>query len=454
MLILGYPITLALLPIYPTDDLLRHVVSYAWGYSHREMFPLASLPDYNLYPAFDLLAGAIAKTAGPLAAVKIISVACAAFIAATVFLVSLHWSARFGARKIDALFIALALLAAQLIERSFLARPEVWLFGWALWATTLEPDRRLRTAALVAGAILCSLSYWLAPVMFLFIFLADICWRKKMAIWLSLVAVHMVFWYVWSSGDIASWPRMMAQWTADRPFDVREVASSMQLALRVDSWILWGLLCLGFVAVFASTSGAIWSRLSQREYRNAMVAAGLHALYLGTNMMRYGPAAFAAGLPIMVRGLAWVRLPQSMLVVVCCLIAGSHSTALFSRLVSEGPPPMFLLPPGSRVLTGFTAATFSTTAANPGTVQVLPAMEVGASDPRVRGMAATISLGKDPALDCASMKDIGITHVIDRKLSKVPACLHPIGAQGAWRLWQVMPAPAGLLQRWPGGDAA
>lgn len=421
--ILGsYPVYLALSPIYPTDDLLRHVVGYAWGYSLKGMFPLSSLPDYSLYPLFEWLAGCVTKATSPFVATKGIAVASCLMIVIAAHDAVAHRGRVCGARRDEVLLIALLFLTAQSTERAILGRPEGWLLIWSLWATTMGQSRFRMVVGATLG-VAASLMYWLAPLVFPLILLSSMPWRRRVAIVVALIAFHMAFWAWWSNGDMWQWRAHVAEWTANRPVGVKEGISTIFLLWRPESLALWSLAIVGFMT--GSRSPTAW---------------GLHFVYLGTNMIRYGCTAFACVVEPMVRGLHAMKLSPLLVMSLTLGIWVWHTTNMFPRISAEGPLPRFTLPVGARVLTPFNAATFATLAANPGTVEVLPATEIGSSDAAVRELLYSLWTNEKGSLDCRNLAEVKVTHVIENHRRAMPPCLVLIEQQNSWRLWQMSPS--------------
>lgn len=421
LLMLGiYPILFIVTPVVPSDDLLRHVVSSAWNYSHREMFPMSTLPDYNLYPLFDYVASLFGASMDPFAAAKLLAVLCSTTVLVTAYGVCLHWARLSGARREDALLIALLLIAAQAYERSMLGRPESWGLAWALWATTLSAESRIRqVVVLIAGAAL-SMSYWLAPLLFPLVLLSTLPRARKVQFFIGLVLFHMLFWAAWTKGDVFRWPAMVSGWNASRPFPVKETLSSVFILWRMESLPLWILAILGLIS-----SKSFWTNWA------------MHAGYMMTNIIRIGPLAFGCLLRPCLQGLAWIKLPSTAVVVLCLGVWATHLTTMYNRLLEDPSLPHFALPKGSRVLTPFNGSTFSMVAANPGRVEVFPPMEVGAAAPIIAKLTYSLWHDNRGPLNCREIWEAGITHIVEKDRKGVPACLKLASTEGKWRLWTV-----------------
>ena len=61
-----YCLLLVLFPTEPTDDLLRHMKAYTYGYDYRQMWPFSpGVPGFNMYYLFDVFAGSVHQFIGP-----------------------------------------------------------------------------------------------------------------------------------------------------------------------------------------------------------------------------------------------------------------------------------------------------------------------------------------------------------------------------------------------------
>lgn len=420
LLLASYPVLHALLGIYPIDDLLRHVVSFAWDYSHRDMFPMSSLPDYNLYPLFDLVVGSVTRLTDPFTAARIVSVCCNALMVLTIYSCCLHWARVSGARREEALLVAMLLLAAQTVERAIMGRPESWALAWALWTTTVTDMHRLRTAVLSLLGVVVSVSYWLAPLMFPLVLLADASRKLRLRMFVGLCAFHFLFWMAWTRGDMLHWATMIAGWEAKRPFAILEGLGVVYLLSRRETLLLWVL--------------ALCSAVVLRRYA---LQWGLHAAYLSSNLIRIGPMAFSCLMRPAVHTLGRLALPRPVLLGLSCLVWALYAPGMFKSQRALPALPRFVLPEGSRVLTPFNAATFAMASANPGRVKIFPPMEVGAGDPVITRMAVSLWYQNRGGLNCRDLWDSGITHVVESTSWGVPGCLRLLSRQDAWRLWEV-----------------
>ena len=112
-----------------------------------------------------------------------------------------------------------------------------------------------------------------------------------------------------------------------------------------------------------------------------------------------------------------------------------HRTIFMLRMLHDLP--RFRLPAGAVVLTGFREPTYSTLFANPGTVRVAPAMEIGWLEPGLQRVVANLGRGE---LDCDSLRLYAFSHLIESTLSgSTPTCLSLEATQGPWRLWRFLP---------------
>lgn len=409
----------------PTDDLLRHVVSHAYGYSHQAMYPLSTLPSYNLYPLFDHFMGYLAsKGLEPLQVVRLAQLSA--------WGLCLNWAWRVIAGELrdsdpdrylkQALLLGL-LFATPVSVRLVLARPEIFVMVWAAYALLVRTPAQL-AGWLVAGLLACG-SYWMAFLAFPFVLLLQRPLKTKIAAGAGLTLAHFAFWNWYSQGAYFETLAQVPQWNANRLIAVSENASAFTLLLLP---AFTALACAAVAGVQVSPQGWRHPRV-----RLTGLLIGAYALLLG--MVRYVSAYVFALLPFAARALRDVALPTSPILRTFLLLAPFY-LALFTG--SQAQPlealPRFALPPHSRVLTTFGVATFAVPFSSATPVEVLPAMEIGASTQAVQRTVS--ALGRGDA-QCAVWKQLGVTHVVERSLRVLPDCATLRALQGEWRLWEV-----------------
>ena len=406
-------------PALPADDALRHVVSYAWGYDHRAMYPLSTLPGYNLYPTFDRAVGWLSQAVGPLATVKLLQALSVALVSTALYRIASLALPDGPRRPLDATVLVLFVLCAGVMHRAMLARPEVLAFGWAALALSLPAARpRLSATVFVAGGVLVSSGYWMAWVYWPLVLFAPFTLRWRMAVVALLTAAHLAYWHFVSQGDYWNLLSNLNSWHANRLIAVSENKGILSALAHPTTWVFIALVVLGMPAY----------RLGRRR---RLVDLGTASLaFAAVNMIRYLGALLAAWLPVAARGWAQLRLPSSA---VAFLAVAMWLQTLYS--IEVQPQPDFKVPAGSRVLTPFSVATFSIPFANPGTVETLPAMEVGASDQRVQRLSQGLASRE---FGCGLAREVRVTHVVENQwVGEPPGCWRLLELKHGWRLWRL-----------------
>jgi hypothetical protein len=407
-------------PPAPQDDLLRNIPSYAYGFSHTAMFPHTSLPSFNLYPGFDHVLGVLAQRWGESITLQLALVTL--WLLAIALVVAL---ARRNGGKLDAgTAVLLCLLLSSMFSfRLLLGRPEMFCTVWGGAALLCRGPKAL-AAWCVAGLALSS-SYSLFPVYLVFGLLLPTTWTRRIVCVSVLLAFHLAFWS-WHAGSLLAFVQSVAAipaWSAARLMGVSETKSIWPFMLTVPMLPL---------ALLAFAGG---QKLPRTE---GLLLALVGGYFFLPDMVRYGGTIallfFIAALPLAPAISALVKQHAGAAVFVLLLPAITAHQVL-KDTTSLGALPHFQLPAKSVVLTSFDPATFAMPFFNPGRVQVVPAMEVGATDKPYQAAAAALSRGK---LSCDQLEPLDITHVVERSQKTVLPCLKLTGLQGDWRMWEVV----------------
>lgn len=409
-----------LYPPVPQDDLLRDIASHAYGYSHRAMFPHTSLPTFNLYPGFDYTLGAIAQRWGEPVALQAVLITL--WLLAIGVVVGL--ARRNGGKFDSGTAVLLCLLFASIFSfRLFLGRPEMFCTLWGAAALLCRGPKSL--IAWVLAGLALSGSYSLFPVYLAFGLLLPTTWSRRIVIGLVLLVFHFSFWS-WHAGGLVPFLQSVASipvWSAARLIGVAETKSIWPLMLAVP---LLPLVLLGLVG---------GTKLPRTEGILLAVIAGYFFL---PDMARYGGTiallCFIAALPLApaISALIQKHVAAALLVLLLPAITANHIIGDAAKLNAL---PHFKFPEKSVVLTAFDTATFATPFFNPGRAQVVPAMEVGATDKPYQELVASLGKGK---LSCEKLEPLDITHVVENSLHEVPSCLKLVGVQSGWRKWEVV----------------
>ena len=398
------------------DDVLRDIASASYGLDYHRMYPHADIQNYNAYLGFDRLLATLSSVAGPAGALHLVQAACVAAFLALFVLMGRRLTS--GLRPEHYALIGLA-FATPLSARIFLARPEVILTVWGLFAAVTT--KRWHVVLWVAAGAVLTTGYWLAALYFPFALLLGTRYRTRIALGLLLVGWSFVYWHFASHGTYLESLSLLSSWPKNRVAVVSETGSF--LVLLLNPYILALILLAG-----VSCSGR---KLGARDY-DVLVLIGYFCL---SGMVRY--AAVWTGLLLMlvfpmletrrVQNL-WMRAGLLFFPVYC-------AAASFGSVVPLSQLPAFTYPENAYVLTGFNTATFATPFFNPGRVSVAPSMELGANTREVQTLALNLSKG---TLDCKKLQAEPFTHVVEDRLHTVPPCLRLIAVQGAWRQWQVV----------------
>jgi len=406
---------------WASDDLLRHLAQAFWPDGYRGMYVHSALPPVELYPAFDWLAGGLARTLGPFPAMWTMqALAWIAFVA--VFVAAAHRTLG-GASDAQARTLTLVALTVVLVvmsQRLFLARPEVFLTAWAIAA--LIPSGLGGAVVWAAVGLVLSTGYWLAALYFPAALVLAIPIRGRAIVFVSLCAAWAALWWWLADGE----PWTAIAWTLD------QVANRIPGIAVSENRPILNLLFAP--AMLALVLAGVWAWRMPEANRAVLALAGF---FVASAQARYG-TVIAPLLALFVLGALrgrGVRLPAGA-PIVAVLIA----SAVFAQLATTFPrmaaQPRFHLPDGAVVLTGFDAASFATLIANPGRVRIAPAFEIGAAARPVQELVFGLAQGR---IDCARVRSLGFTHLIERSLrGRPPECLSLESTQAGWRLWMLV----------------
>lgn len=420
-----------LAPPVASDDLLRHLVSRFWPGGYAEMYVYASLPPFELYPAFDWLAGSLALTIGPAPAMWVFQAAAVGGFVVVFSTVGRRLTGDSPMRAVLVL-VALVLVLQIMGSRLFLARPEIFMTIWALAAPLAK--RRPAVAAWCVTGLALGAGYWLAVLYFPAAILLALGARRRLVLFAGLTLSWFVLWWWMTDGRLVE----ALMWTFEQ-VGRREPG----IAISENASILNVVLMPQFQALFIGAAWA-WSRGGGRT--GFLLLAGY---FLLSNQARYGGIVAPLLALYVLSGLddrqfRWPRYSRSV---------ATALGAMALSVLSNGVPrlahlPQFALSEGAVVLTGLVGGSYSTTFANPGKVRVAPPFEIGALAPDVQRLVRDLDRGR---LDCGALRRYAFTHVIEPTLSgPVPPCLRLEETRLGWRLWRVDP---GVVDEREGGVA-
>jgi hypothetical protein len=304
--------------------------------------------------------------------------------------------------------------------RFMLARPEVFLLIWALAACAVRTIRGVLIWTM-AGALM-STGYWLAPICFPAVLLLPLSMRRRAGVFALLLASWAGFWWITTDGMFALHFLKALTMTANRIPGMSVGENQSLFAILLDPW--------GLAVVLGTVLAA---RSSTADHRLAWLAA----YFALSNQIRYlgviVPLLVLYGLSALFA--ARVRLtPLKRSMATSLAVAGVCTFS--SSMPSYAELPLFRLPEGAVVLTGFQDSTYSTLFANPGRVRVAPAMEIGWLASPLQEVVLELSRG---SLTCAALDGFGFTHLVESSLSgPAPACLELTEVHGKWRLWRLL----------------
>lgn len=132
-----YCLLMVIFPTEPSDDLLRHMKAYTYGYDYRQMWPFSpGVPSFNMYYLFDLFAGSVHQLFGP-----------NGFVVIQILVVLLYATAIFwlleGASSRNWRFTLMMVILSMVIFRVSLARPATFESGLFLLALAACKDKRV-----------------------------------------------------------------------------------------------------------------------------------------------------------------------------------------------------------------------------------------------------------------------------------------------------------------------
>jgi hypothetical protein len=419
--LLVLPLVMFQSPPVALDDLSRHLAQAFWPAGYQGMYVHTGLPPISLYPSFDSIAGWLARSIGPFPAMWVIQALAwiaflSVFVLASLRLLDGHRD------PFPMVLVALVAVLPIVSSRLMLARPEAFMAIWAMAA--LLPRGRVGAGIWALTGLALGTGYWLAPIYFVAAALLAVPWRARAGIFAALSLGWLLIWWWLSDGRLIEGIHWTLGSVADRVPGLRVgengsiLAGAMSLptivALAAATWYCWkggaGDRRLLWIAAFFAIPGQI---------RYLGIIAPLVALFV---LSALRDRSFETGR-------AW------RLVLMLLSVSMLHQTS--SQFPRYAHAPVFELPEGSVVMTGFTPATYLTLAANPGTVSVAPAFEVGALDPRLQQVVLDLIKGE---FHCRRIEGFGFTHLIENGLrGPVPDCLMLEQTREDWRLWRIVP---------------
>lgn len=402
----------------PKSDLLRNVISYAWGFDYKKLYPLAIFqPLFNPYIGFDLIAGLISLNSSP--------AVCVRAIQSTLFilfvLVTIKATRAIQNPLSSAATLLIVTLATLACSRMVEARPELVVTLWLLSAVFATPRQWL-----IVGGLACT-TYWLSPLYAVGAFLLPGTWKLRCKTFAIALSGTICIWLAITQGEWFKSLLLMPGLAANRIAPVKE-----------DMPFLLGMLEGGvntFVIVVLLLRTLLFTRmadlkLSMRflipivffmtigKYRHLLIVVPLLSLWsLYTKPLNFS---------------TW-RTPDWGLILVA-ILTGMSSASILSSYSTVYPK--FNLPSNSYVLTSTSNSVFFLPFENPGKLKIVPSVEYASDSPESHRLTKALMTN---TLTCVDLETHGFTHVLAREAVPLSLpCLASEQSQKKWVLWKVL----------------
>lgn len=391
---LAYLILLAVFPMEPPDDLLRHMKSHAYGYDYRLLYASSpGIPAFNMYYLFDSIVGWVYQVAGPNGYV-LVQAACT-----TVFGAGIFWMLR-GATSTNLRFALTMIALALCFNRIALARPSTFESGLFLVAIAAAQDERVKWwFHLLLGLVMASFYY-----LFWVYFIPLVLIRRSYAVAL-LAGLAGWFWY---GGEQYLWVlKSILTMKANRGVEIAESASMVYATLPV--------MVLLMPVLF------YW----RKDIKKLFVIGWFYL----SNQLRY----FEVVTPLFVSyAKNWpVRLSQSAVILIfitaSCWRVPTRPDESWTELKG-------IVPAGSRVVTLDMNSMFKLVYGNE-RISVAPCMEPG-WDTKELVKAMTVSM-KTGTLDTDLFKVKEYDYLVEKNLKEMPKGFELVRLAGKYRVWKV-----------------
>lgn len=401
------------------DDLLRDIiVGQYYQYDYRNLYPISTLPAFDLWYGFDHALNWFQIALTPIVTMWLLQFLLYSSMTAVVAKAVLQIM---GNRR-DSIYwagLAVAIAVYLSVGRIGLARPEIILSVWAISAILVRRNSGV-VAWTLAGALLCT-SYWLAFLYFAAALLFQTSLTKKIGAVIALAVIHFGFWLLMFGADYFSALLWLPEVLKNQ---ICQVGENINLELLLFNPIVFGLLILGSIGLIVDGS------------RRALTIAFVLVFFIASNQVRY--IGVIAPLMVLLAIQCWKpKLPELNAIgmpLVACI-------SLFVLLQASGTIPSrddapdFAIPANSRVITAFGEATYSMPFFNPG-IQIEPSYAFGAAPKDVQQLSLDIS--QNSKINCETIKKYHFTHVVEQSMSgELPSCLTLSAVQKKWRLWNV-----------------
>lgn len=380
-------------PIEPSDDLLRHLISYLHGYDYRQMYIYSSFPSFNMYHGFDVLVGAVHEFSGQYAFVVVQAAGVLLFSGAFLYLL----------RGVDSgLRLALLLVALiSILPRIVLGRPSSFESSMMLLGFAMARDDRVGTwLHALLGACMVPL-YYLFPI-----YLVPLVLVKR--VYAFVLVAGLAYWHVQTGG--AYWSVTVSVLTsgAGRVVEINELSGIAPVLIQ---------------SLYAVIPAVIYAR---HEKRTAAAAIW----FLLPNQIRYMESA----IPLMLSMARHMKFRPNTLVN-CALFGVLLSIAIGLSSKTYQDRSLFLkdrLETGSRVYATSLQAAFKSQYASP-FIKLAPGFEPEWLDHDLR--AAYVQTVKTGQFDCSILSKYEFDYIVETNFLNSPSCLEFTDVAGVYRIW-------------------
>lgn len=403
----------------PFDDLLRHVASWQHGYDYRDLYAGLDprFPAQSMWIGFEWATGKLHEAFGYWPAIYIVQATAYTLTVWLAFALAKKFIPETApSRDYWVYAVVILLLCAGMIQRAYLARPEVFLALWGMSALVMPAGRWA-----VIGAILMP-SYWLSIIYLPTVLLLKETLRVRIAIGVLLAALFLVFWLSYAGIEWANFFLLVKDWSATRLLCPGE-GNPIQASL--------------FNPIFILATGLFLFRSRGFKPLKNIPLLLVICWFLLPSQVRYLGIVAPLILVVLISTYDYHRLSTTAKALGLFLAALLLIDAAPSKSRAQATIPVITFPENSKLLSEFDVPVYFLPTINP-TLQVAPSMEVGSVKPKIQSAILALSGAPHP-LRCETLKAEGFTHVIERHLAKAPPCLSLFTTHNEWRVWHVKP---------------
>ena len=399
--LLIYSLFYVISPYEPNDDLLRLMTVYLHNYDFREMYLYSSIPDFNMYIGFTMMAGLVHKVLG---SNGYIVIQIAGFILLALSLLYLLKDVEPNLRM--AIVIVAVMIAGN---RLVLGRPGGFLSEFMFLGMALSRDKRMNRwwLHLLLGAFM-SWQYYLFPIYII-----------------PLIAFHWVYlipllggitlWQIWSGGEyltVCKSVLLSGVGGGGRSLPVGELQSAIPVLLTI------GLI---FLIPF------VWH--FRKDWKMALTAC----YFLVPNQVRFLETA----MPIIISFCRYIKFRPGFFIIIGLTAASPFFKPVFPPNTPNSSYFKGKIPHGSKVF-DLNWDMYMRAQYNDTSLKVAPSFELEWLELPLRRVVAEVA--KTGKLDCNALRGYQFDYVIETKLKEVPACLDLVDVSRTVRIWKIKPA--------------